>query len=109
MNGRRTPTRDGLEILRRRFDEGHPEEAAALEHELITAEIARQAFDLREESGLTRRQLARKVGTTSREILRLEENDFDGEALVMLRRIARALGREVEIRVLPRKPRKKPA
>lgn len=109
MTERRKPTRDGLEILRRRFDYRHPERAAALEQERITAAIARQAYDLREEAGLARHQMARKIGTTSREILRLEENDFEGDALLMLQRIAGALGCRVEVRVLPRSVRKKPA
>ena len=109
MTERRKPTRDGLEILRRRYDDGHPERAAALEEARITAAIARRAYDLREDAGLARHQLARKLGATSEEIRRLEEDDFEGDALAMLQRIARALGRRVEIRVLPRTVRKNPA
>ena len=46
-------------------------------------------------------ELARKVGTTQSVISRLEDADYDGHSLEMLRRIASALEKRVEIRFLP--------
>jgi predicted transcriptional regulator len=45
--------------------------------------------------------LARKVGTTQSVISRLEDADYDGHSLAMLRRIASALEKRVEIRFVP--------
>ena len=46
------------------------------------------------------RELAR-VGTTASVICRLEDADYDGHSLAMLRRIAGALGLRVEVRFVP--------
>ena len=109
MSVRRRPTRDGIEIIHRRFFEGHPDRLLGLEQARISAAIAREAYDMREDAGLARHELARKLGVTAAEIRHLEEDDFEGDALVMLQRIATVLGRKVEIRILPRTSRKKPA
>jgi transcriptional regulator with XRE-family HTH domain len=51
--------------------------------------------------GLSQRALAKKVGTTASVICRLEDADYEGHCLSMLRRIAPALGKRVEIRFVP--------
>jgi len=38
------------------------------------------------------------VGTTASVICRLEDAEYDGHSLAMLRRIAEALGKRVEVR-----------
>ncbi|MGA3098685.1 MAG: helix-turn-helix transcriptional regulator [Bryobacteraceae bacterium] len=53
------------------------------------------------DAGLTQRQLAKKAGTTASVIGRLEEADYEGHSLAMLRRIAEAVGKRIEIRLLP--------
>jgi transcriptional regulator with XRE-family HTH domain len=50
---------------------------------------------------LTQRELAKLVGTTASVVCRLENADYDGHSLAMLRRIAAALEKRVEIRFLP--------
>ncbi len=45
--------------------------------------------------------LARLVGTTASVICRLEDADYEGHSLSMLRRIAAALHKRVEIRFVP--------
>jgi DNA-binding XRE family transcriptional regulator len=72
--------------------------AASFEEELANAEIAGQIYTLRTRAGLTQRQLAAKVGTTASVICRLEDADYAGHSLPMLRRIAAALNKRVEIR-----------
>ena len=42
-----TGTTDALEILRRRYIDGRPENLASLEEERVHAEVARQIYDLR--------------------------------------------------------------
>jgi transcriptional regulator with XRE-family HTH domain len=66
--------------------------------EEANAEIARKIYDLRTQAGLSQRALAKLVGTTASVICRLEDSDYEGHSLAMLRRIAAALNRRVEIR-----------
>ncbi len=101
MPKKRKPTTDAVEILHRRYFEGKPEKLALLEEERANDEIARKIYELRTKAGLTQRQLAQRVGTTTSVICRLEETDYEGHYLAMLRRVAAALGKRVEIRVMP--------
>jgi DNA-binding XRE family transcriptional regulator len=105
----RTPTTDAVEILHRRYYEGRPERLAALEEARANAEIARKISALRTQAGLTQRQLAKLVGTSASAICRLEDADYEGHSLAMLRRIAAALDKRVEIRFLPAKDKLQPA
>ena len=60
--------------------------------------VARKIFELRKRAGLTQQQLANMVGTTTSVICRLEDADYTGHSLAMLRRIAAALDKRVELR-----------
>lgn len=91
-------TADAVEILRRRYVAGNPKAEAMLEEIRAEAELARSLFRLRTEAGLTQQALARQIGTTASVISRLEDADYSGHSVAMLRRIAAALGRRVEIR-----------
>ena len=103
MARRRKPTTDAVEIIHRLYFEGRPELLALLEEEHANAEIARKIYDLREAAGLTHRQLGRLIGTTADVIRQLEDADYEGHSLSMLKRIAEALDKRVEIRFLPAK------
>ena len=52
--------------------------------------------------------MARKAGTTASVICRLEDADYEGHSLAMLRRIAAALDKRVEIRFVPITKSKRP-
>jgi DNA-binding XRE family transcriptional regulator len=78
-----------------------PALAAAFEEELAKAEIANQIYNLRKGAGLSQRQVAAKVGTTASVIGRLEDSDYEGHSLSMLKRIAAVLGRQVKIVFVP--------
>lgn len=108
MASKRKPTTDAVEILHRRYYEGHSERLATLEEERANAEIARKIYTLRTKAGLTQRQLAKRVGTSASAICRLEDGDYEGHSLAMLRRIAAALDKRVEIRFLPVRGKLKP-
>jgi DNA-binding XRE family transcriptional regulator/putative component of toxin-antitoxin plasmid stabilization module len=94
----RTPSTDAVEIIHRRFYRNKPERIAALEEARANDHIARKIYRLRQKAGLTQKQLAKRVGTTSSVISRLENADYDGHSMAMLRRIAAALDKRVEIR-----------
>jgi len=90
-----------VEILRRRFVEGNPKMEALVEQERLNAAVAQQLYDLRMQAGLTQKELADRVGTTASVICRLEDADYEGHSLSMLRRIAGALNSRIEVRFIP--------
>lgn len=103
MAPRKKKTTDAVEILTRRYfpkrhdlDEAYAKESANLE-------VGRKIYDLRTEAGLTQAALAKLVRTTASVISRLEDADYDGHSMAMLRRIAAALNKRVEIRFVPLK------
>jgi DNA-binding XRE family transcriptional regulator len=101
MVKKRRPTKDAVEILHRRYYEGRPKRIAKLEEARANDEVARKIYALRTEAGLTQRDLAALVGTTASVICRLEDADYEGHSLAMLRRIAAAVKKHVEIRFVP--------
>ena len=94
-------TKDALEILDHLYFNGKPERLAALEEERENARIARLIFKSRTKAHLSQRELAALVGTATSVISRLEDADYEGHSLTMLRRIAKALNRRLEVRFLP--------
>ena len=70
-------------ILHKRYVEGDPEMEALLKTERIHAEVAAQLYQIRIESGLSQRELAKKVGTSASVICRLENADYEGHSLAM--------------------------
>jgi DNA-binding XRE family transcriptional regulator len=95
------PTSDAVELLHRRFFEGKPERLKDLEGARGNDEIARKIRELRTAAGLTQAQLAKLIGTTASVICRLEDADYEGHSLAMLRRIGGALNQRVQIRFVP--------
>ena len=90
--------KSALSYLRDRYIGDDPKRIAELEDARESAKVARQVFKLREGAGLTQRALAAIVGTSASVISRLEDDDYDGHSLKMLRRIAAALDHRVEVR-----------
>jgi ribosome-binding protein aMBF1 (putative translation factor) len=90
-----------LRYLYDRYIGGNKRREAAIRAELARRDIALQIYELRTQAGLTQRQLARRIGTTASVICRLEDADYPGHSLAMLRRIAAALGQEVQVRFVP--------
>jgi DNA-binding XRE family transcriptional regulator len=101
MSGKRKSTTDAVEILHRRFFRGQPERQRVLDEARADDEVARKIYELRNKAGLTQAQLAKLIGTTASVISRLEDADYEGHSLAMLRRIAAALNQRVEIRFVP--------
>jgi DNA-binding XRE family transcriptional regulator len=101
MTRKTATTTDAVEILHRRLFEGKPERQKILGEARANEEIAQNIFGLRTKAGLTQTQLGKLVGTTASVICRLEDADYEGHSLAMLRRIAAALNQTVEIRFVP--------
>ncbi len=72
-----------------------------IDEERAGAEIAQLIHDVRRRAGLTQKELADLIGTSQPTIARLEDADYDGHSLGMLRRIAAALHMRLEVRLVP--------
>jgi transcriptional regulator with XRE-family HTH domain len=62
-------------------------------------DVAIQIASLRKESGLSQKELARRIGTSQQQISRLESPTYEGHSLSMLRRVAEALEARVYIEI----------
>ncbi len=69
--------------------------------ETVNAQVARMIYEARTAAGLTQKQLADLLGTQQSAIARLEDADYEGHSLGMLRRIAEALNQTLEVRFVP--------
>jgi DNA-binding XRE family transcriptional regulator len=98
MPKKRKATSDAVQVLHRRYYDDKPARAAQLEEARAEDELARKIYELREQAGLTQERLAKLVGTTASVISRLENSDYEGRSLTMLKRIAAAVNKRVEIR-----------
>lgn len=95
------PSSTAVRFLYDRYVGKDPKQRAAYEEHLANADIAGQIHDLRTKAGLSQRALAKLVGTSAAAICRLEDADYEGHSVSMLRRIAAALDRRIEIRFVP--------
>ena len=84
-----------------RYIKGDPEMEKCFEELGVKADVARRLYNLRNQAGLTREQLADLVGTNASVIEDMEEADYEGDFLGMASRIANALHRRVEVRLVP--------
>jgi ribosome-binding protein aMBF1 (putative translation factor) len=97
-------TRDAVEILRRRVLKNDPERLARVDRYYTDMLVGQAIYDLREAAGLSQAELARMVGTSPSVISRLEDADYHGHSLSMLRRVADALGKRIEFRFVDKQP-----
>lgn len=77
------------------------EEVALYQEERIKADVAQGVYNIRNQTGLSRKQLADLVGVEESVIEDIEEADYEGDFLVMASRIANALHQRVEVRFVP--------
>jgi DNA-binding XRE family transcriptional regulator len=94
-------TKSASAILRNKFKDD-PKFQENFVQEQINADIAFLLRDLRKEAGFTQARLAEVVGTSQSVIARLEDADYDGHSLSMIKKIADALGKRLEIRLVPK-------
>jgi ribosome-binding protein aMBF1 (putative translation factor) len=101
----RKKTKNARELIRR--DVGRDKSFRALvDEEKLNAQVARLIFEARTKAGLTQKALADLADTTQPVIARLEDADYEGHSLTMLRRIAVALHRRLDVRFVgPRRNR----
>jgi transcriptional regulator with XRE-family HTH domain len=97
-------TSNTVKLLHRRYIGDDPIRKGALEQERTNSEVARTISELREQAGISQKELAERIGTTQSVISRLEDSDYDGHSLSMLGRIAKALNQQVQVGMRPKDP-----
>ena len=95
-------TKDALKIIDR-ITGADQDLQRLIEEETLNAQVAAIIYQVRTKAGLTQQELADLVGTKQPVIARLEDANYEGHSLTMLQRIARALNKRVEVRLLPAK------
>ncbi len=101
-------TTDAVDVLHRRYYRGKPARIAQLHEARAEDELARTIYRLRLQAGLTQARFAKLVGTTPSVISRLEDSDYEGHSLSMLKRIAAAVNKCVEIRFVSHREKLQP-
>ena len=79
-----------------------PSLADDLEQIAFDAEVAKMIYQARQEAGYTQTELAELAGTKQSVIARLEDWDYSGHSLSMLKRIGDALGKRLHVEYRPR-------
>lgn len=88
-------SKDALEIIQKRIDKSPSLKKAYLEEER-NYHIACKIRENRKAAGLTQKELARLVGTKQSVISRLENAEYAGHTVAMLKKIATALNIRLE-------------
>ena len=89
-------TRNFADLIRKELA-ADPELAAVAMEESFNTNIAQQVYDARMEANLTQQQLADRCATRQSVISRIEDADYYGHSVALLKRIASALGKSVHI------------
>ncbi len=98
-------TRNFAQVIRGQMA-NDPRLRYAVERERLNSSIASLIYQARIEARLTQKQLAELVHTHQSVIARLEDADYEGHSLSMLRKIAVALNRQLTVGFEPSKKTK---
>ncbi len=69
--------------------------AGLVDEEIINCKIAQSVHELRKGAGLTQKELATRIGSKQSVMSRIEDANYEGHSVAMLRRIATALGKKL--------------
>ena len=93
-------TTDAVKILHKRYIKDS-EAKKMLQEARERSDVAAQIYTLRHQAGLSQEKLAKIVGTTQSVISQLEDADYEGHSLGMLRRIAQGLHCAIKVQIVP--------
>lgn len=79
------------EILRRRIFQSGPDRVGSLEQTRREMALGMKIRRLREDAGMTQKQLADQIGTQPSAISRIEDADYDSHSVSLLQKLAEAL------------------
>src|SRR5262249_46240799 len=74
---------------------------ARIDEQKLNVRVAEMIYAAREDAGLSQAELAKLIGTTQSVISKLEDADYEGHSLSMLKRIGAALHQRLEVRFVP--------
>jgi DNA-binding XRE family transcriptional regulator len=97
-------TTDAIKILHQQFFAGRPERIAELNQTRREMMLGLKIRRVRLEAGLTQAALAKRIGTQTSAISRIELADYDGNSVQTLSKIADALGMRLVIDMEPKNP-----
>ena len=97
-------TSDALEIIDKTIIGDNAELREFVEEATVNALVAQAIYDARKTAGLTQEELANLAGAKQPVISQLEDADYEGHSLSMLKRIADALNQRLEIRFVSNSP-----
>ena len=89
-------TRNLADVIRAKLA-ADPALAEGVEQEAFNADVAIKVYEARRAAGLTQKRLADLVGTQQSVISRIEDADYDGHSLGLLKRIAKALNLKLRL------------
>ena len=93
--------KDDLDRLTEKLLKQDPTLAEEFEKAGQAWDIAFQIINMREQEGLTQKELADLVGTKQSNIARLESADYTGYTLKTLEKVTRALKARLQIKIVP--------
>jgi len=94
-------TKDAVKVLHNRYIKSNKKRLGSLQRQRENLNIAELIYNLRTQAGLSQKQLADLVGTTQSVISRLEDADYNGHSLAMLRKIATVFHQKVQVKFIP--------
>jgi len=100
----KSTTRSASRILFNRIYRGKPQRIASLNRTRQQLAFGRQIRALRESRKLSQAQLAKALGTQPPAISRIENADYDGRSLRILRKIADFFGQDLIVSSQPKLP-----
>jgi DNA-binding XRE family transcriptional regulator len=89
-------TRNYADVIRKELAED-ADLLDSVEEEIFHAELAMKLQQIRKAAGLTQKKLAEMIKTQQSVISRIEDSDYDGHSLSVVRKIATALGKRIRI------------
>jgi ribosome-binding protein aMBF1 (putative translation factor) len=101
MTMKKKTTTNAVKILHKRYIKGSKKRLESLERERDNLNVAEQIYRLRTLARLSQEELADLVGTTQSVISRLEDADYNGHSLAMLRKLGTALHQRVQVQFVP--------
>jgi ribosome-binding protein aMBF1 (putative translation factor) len=106
---KRDSVTDALEIMDRRFFAGRPKRIAALNQTRREMALGLKIRRVREDAGMTQAELAKRIGTQTSAVSRIEDADYDRHSVQTLTKVADALGMRLIIDIEPISAPRKPA
>ena len=97
-------TKRATQILFDRFYRGNPRRIAGLKRTRKELALGRQIRALRESKKMSQAQLAKALGTKAPAISRIEDADYDGHSLRILRKLADYFGQNLVVSFEPKNP-----